>query len=373
MVNRKIVICRFTFILIVICVVNCVPYIKKRVKRNLVRVAIECGVDCVNISGIKDNSYYQNYRVLLNDEFPIYFLPTKNGVLVNGKSYRGTVELKNIGGQIWVINVLDIEDYLKGVVPCEIGKISKNLLEAAKAQAVAARTYAYAHLNQYEELGFDLYATCQDQVYEGIIAEDELTNLAVDRTRGEILTFRKKPIEAKYSSTCGGRTADFNDAWPGNPPAYLRSVKCPYCKDSPHYHWRKVLSKKDFFSNLRVRLKKCGVQLSNDERIKKFKLVKNRKTKRVVKLIITTNKDCYIIPSYHLRTVLGDHNDPGGILRSNLIDIKSRGNKIIIEGKGYGHGVGMCQFGAIEMARRGKGYKKILRHYYPGTRIEKTK
>jgi stage II sporulation protein D len=362
---------KYTNFILILTFLSCMPYIKSVRKDNLVRVAILCGVDMVNISGIKNRKFYKNYKIGLNNSFPIYFTGKNKVVAVNRKEYRGNLIINEFNKHIWVINCLDMEDYLKGVVPCEIGKISKNLIEAAKAQAVAARTYAYAHLNQYQELGFDLYATVQDQVYKGVSCETELTNLAIKKTKGRILTYQMQPVEAKYHSTCGGKTADFNDAWKGNPPSYLKSVDCSYCRKSPHYRWQKILSKKIFFSNLRSRLKKIGMHIPDHELIKNIKLIRNKKSKRVVKLIIITEKDEYIIPSYHIRTALGDNNDPGGLLKSNFITIRAKSDKIVIDGRGFGHGVGMCQFGAIEMARKGKSYKEILYHYYPGTRIMK--
>jgi stage II sporulation protein D len=347
------------------------PYTRRVKKVNFVKVAIVCGVDRVDIGGIKDRTFHENYRVSLNDRFPLYFNPRQGFVKVNGKRYRGNLEVKRIGGQIWVINILDIDEYLKGVVPCEIGGIAKEVFEAAKAQAVAARTYAYAHINQHRDLGFDLYATVQDQVYRGFACERKMTSLAVEQTAREIVTYKNRPIEAKYHSTCGGRTADFNDAWAGNPPPYLRSVSCRYCKNSPHYKWQKALEKRTFFSNIRARLKKIGRPIPKNELIKKVKMVRNRRSKRVGQLIINTDSNEYTIPGYYIRSVLGDRNDPGGSLKSNFIQIKVKGDKVIIEGRGFGHGVGMCQFGALEMARKGKGYHTILRHYYPGTRTKK--
>jgi len=350
---------------------NCVAYTRRVRKVNLVRIALVCGVDRVNISGIKDKKFYENYTVSSRDKFPLYFSSQRDFVVVNGDRYRGNLEIKRIGEQIWVINAVDIDDYLKGVVPCEIGGVSRETFEAAKAQAVAARTYAYAHINQYRDLGFDLYATIQDQVYRGVASEREMTNLAVEQTAKEILIYKNRSIEAKYHSTCGGRTADFNDAWSGNPPPYLRSVSCRYCQDSPHYKWQKVLTKKTFFMNMRTRLKKIGKTIPDDALIKNIKLVRNRRSKRVGKLIICTRDNEYTIPGYNIRTVLGDSHDPGGSLKSNFIHIRVKGDKVTIEGRGFGHGVGMCQFGALEMARKGKSYHQILRHYYPGARLKK--
>ncbi len=362
---------RWLFLLFIF--LNCMPYVRKEEKENLVRVALLANVEQINISGIKDNEFYDDYQVKLSNQLPLVITPYQGFVKVNGTLYHGYLNIQNISGKLWVINILGIEDYLKGVVPCEIGKISKNLIEAAKAQAVAARTYTYSHLNQYRALGFDLYATIQDQVYNGFAAENELTNTAIKETAGEILVFKKKPIDAKYHSTCGGRTADFNDAWPGKAPPYLKSVNCVYCKDSPQYQWTKKSSRKDFFLNLRSNLAKIGINLAGTERVKNFKLIKNKKSKRVTKIIIITTQNQYPIETYNIRKVLGDERDPGGALKSNYITLKTEKDSVIIEGRGYGHGVGMCQFGALEMARRGKNYKEILYHYYPGTRIKRNK
>ncbi len=369
MLNKKTI--KWLIILILITLTNCIHYVKKARKEHIARVAVVCGVDRVNIGGIKDKVFYKKVAITTNHKFPIYFSQYKGYVYVNGKKYRGNLKIQKIDGRIWVINVLNIEDYLKGVVPCEIGRISKNIIEAAKAQAVAARTYAYAHLNQHKDLGFDLYATIQDQVYKDVNCESELTNRAVEETERQILTYNGKAIEAKYHSTCGGKTAYFNDAWPGDPPPYLRSVNCPYCKNSPHYKWKKAFSKGEFFKNLRFRLKRVGYEIPQGELIKNLRLIKNKKSKRIIRIIIKTEKEEYVIPGYHTRSIFGDHKDPGGLLKSNLITINVKGNHVIIEGMGFGHGVGMCQFGAIEMARKGKSYKQILYHYYRGTKIKK--
>lgn len=349
--------------------ITCVPYVKKIEKRRLVRVAIVNGVDYVKIK----HGTLNNYDVSLGTTFPLFFDSRKGAVAVNGKTYRGSLEVRKINGRIWVINIVNIEDYLRGVVPCEIGPVSTELIEAAKAQAVAARTYTYAHLDQYREMGFDLYATIQDQVYGGMAVETDITNRAIQETRQQILVYKNKPIEAKYHSTCGGRTADFRDAWPGEAPPYLRSVRCRYCKNSPHYEWKKIQSKDTFIQNVRHRLKKIGIEIPQHELIRSFRIVRNRKSKRITTLIIVTNENSYVVPGYNIRIVFGDTSDPGGLLKSNFITIKQKGNTVTIEGKGYGHGVGMCQFGALEMARKRKNYRRILHHYYPGTRIKKIK
>lgn len=357
--------------LLIIIALNCMPYVSRTRKESLVRVAIECGVDEVRVSGMMGNEYYKNYRVTQSNNFPFHLGPRDGKVNINGRDYRGSLEIKKIDANLWVINVLDIESYLKGVVPCEIGGVPEKQIEAAKAQAVAARTYARAHFGQYQELGFDLYATVQDQVYKGIACERDITNRAIQSTAGEVLLYRNQPIEAKYHSTCGGRTADFNDAWSGNAPPYLRSVSCRYCKNSPHFEWKKEMTKKEFFAHLRNRLRKINLNIEQDELIHSFRLKRNKRSKRVTHFVLITNKNEYTIPTYRLRTLFGQPGDPGGLLKSNYVYIKTKGDKVIIEGRGFGHGVGMCQFGALEMAKQGKNYRQILYHYYRGTRIRK--
>ncbi|MEO0122888.1 MAG: SpoIID/LytB domain-containing protein [candidate division WOR-3 bacterium] len=351
--------------------VNCISYIQPQKSPHLIRVAIITGLDSVNVSGIKGEQYLENYKIKLNDNFPVFLKPFENKVKVNNKFYYGNLEIKKMDNKIWVINVLDIEDYLKGVVPCEIGKINPRLIEAAKAQTIAARTYAYSHLNQYANLGFDLYATVKDQVYQGISVEDTLINSAISKTKSLVLTYQGKPIDAKYHSTCGGYTADFNDAWNGNPVSYLKSVKCGFCNDSPHSYWKKEFNKKDFFKILRKNLYGMGIAISDTELIRSLKFKRNIKSKRIVEVIITTDKKDYKIPAYNIRRLFGSEKDPGGLLKSSNFNIYIKDNKIILEGKGYGHGVGMCQFGAMGMAKNGKNFKEILKHYYPGTKISR--
>ena len=350
---------------------NCMPYVSRPRRGKVVRVAIECGVDQVRVSGMKGNKYYKDYRVTQSNSFPFRLEPRDGKININGRDYRGSLEIRKIDANLWVINVLDMEEYLKGVVPCEIGGVPEKQIEAAKAQAVAARTYAMAHMGQHKDLGFDLYATVQDQVYRGIPCERDITNRAIESTAGEVLLYRSKPIEAKYHSTCGGRTADFNDIWSGNAPPYLRSVSCRYCSNSPHYEWKKELTRKEFFNHLRNRLRKINMNIARDELIQSFRLKRNKRSKRVTHFVLVTNKQEYTIPTYRLRTLFGQPGDPGGLLKSSYVYIKTKGDKVIIEGRGFGHGVGMCQFGALEMAKRGKNYRQILYHYYRGTRIRK--
>ena len=149
---------------------------------------------------------------------PIQLSPlTRDGrIQVADKEYRGSIEvLSRKNGTLTVVNIVDLEHYLRGVVPREIGRLKANQIEALKAQAVAARTYAVSNLGRRSALGFDLYGTVSDQVYHGYGAEWSIANRAISETRGVIASYRDKPISAFYSSTCGGRTESIEDAWGG--------------------------------------------------------------------------------------------------------------------------------------------------------------
>ncbi len=358
------------FFLLLSIFINCLPYLNPSTDDDLVRVAVVCAVDSVTVTGTNHGKYYMNRGLSLRDSFPQVFESKAGRVLVNGIPYRGRLEIRRNDHALWAINILDLEDYLKGVVPCEIGGITRQLMEAAKAQAVAARTYAVSHRHQHDDLGFDLYATVQDQVYGGLPSEDKLVSEAIEKTRGRILVDQGRPIDAKYHSTCGGQTADFGDAWPGTGPTYLKSVPCGWCRPSPQYSWKKAYLKKDFFAALRSRLNRLGIILGPREFITGLRLAKNRRSHRIRLVTVRTTKKEYAVQVYNIRTLLGDQRDPGGLLKSNWFTLAARGDSVYVEGRGFGHGVGMCQWGCLEMAKAGKDYRKILRLYYPGTRLK---
>ncbi len=147
-------------------------------------------------------------------------------ISVDGKRYRGTIEIRINGNRFNVINELPMEDYLKGVVPAELSGTLYPALEALKAQAIAARTYVHYNRGQFRSLGFDTCATQSCQVYQGLDAEQELTNQAIEETKGLILTKDGKPINALFTAICGGQTENVEDVFSGGPVPYLKSVPC---------------------------------------------------------------------------------------------------------------------------------------------------
>jgi len=147
-------------------------------------------------------------------------------IQVDGERFRGELEVRINGSRFNVINELDLETYLRGVVPAELSGTLYPELEALKAQAVAARTYVYYNRNQFRSMGFDICATQSCQVYKGVSVEQELTDQAIRETAGEILTHNGKPINALFTAICGGHTEDVEHVFSGDPVPYLRGVPC---------------------------------------------------------------------------------------------------------------------------------------------------
>jgi stage II sporulation protein D len=158
----------------------------------------------------------------------LYFIPSHPESLLsfNGRRYRGLFILRGGPRGAVLINVINLEEYLKGVVPGELSPDQFGEIEALKAQAVAARTYAIKNLGQYRALGYDLSDTPASQVYGGLDAERPLSSRAVEDTRGEVIRYKGELINALYMSTCGGMTEDVENVFPGKPVAYLKSTEC---------------------------------------------------------------------------------------------------------------------------------------------------
>jgi peptidoglycan hydrolase-like amidase len=166
--------------------------------------------------------------ISLQRESDLYFIPAnpQSFLTLNGRGYRGFLVMKGSPMGIVLVNYVNLEDYLKSVVPGELSPGQFNALEALKAQAVAARTYALKNMGQFRQLGYDLVNTPQSQLYMGMLSEQPLSTRAVEETKGEVMKYRGALINAMYTSTCGGRTEDAEKVFSGLPVPYLRSVEC---------------------------------------------------------------------------------------------------------------------------------------------------
>jgi stage II sporulation protein D len=300
-----------------------------------------------------------------------------------GNWYRGTFRIfASQPDGLTLVNEVDMEGYLQSVLPHEIGTPPESDFEAVKAQAVAARSYTLSYLGRRAPLGFDLYASVEDQVYGGIARENEQSERALRATKGEVIVSEGLPIRALYSSACGGRTANVEDVWPWAWTSYLRSVRDvddsgdrDYCSGSANYRWREEWDAGAFMAMLRRFGPAEGGALSVlSGDLLDVRVTTRARCGRVQELAITTTEGDWILKGDRTRWGL---RRPGGdaILRSSFFKIgvvrdeEGKPIRVVATGAGNGHGIGLCQFGAMGMARAGKSYRAILSHYYKSTSI----
>jgi stage II sporulation protein D len=327
-------------------------------KKKIVKPGASCRISRFNTITVQGVLWFK----VVN--FPVQIKAESNGfVSVADRTYRGYLEVrKDQTGKLTVINILPMEKYLFGVVPCEIGSLNEKKFEAGKAQAIAARSYALSHFNWFNHLGFDVFTSYQrDQEYRGKGAETEMTNKAVLATFGVVAVYSNQVIEAKYHSTCGGYTmggrAPYLRSLPDTP-GHHKSIK-PFCYQSPHFMWRKSLNQVSFLSALA----KIIPNFNPKVKIKAIRLERDRRTQRNRFVNIVTSRGRHKIKSEVLRGALE--------LKTNFYSVNLTRRTITITGHGFGHGIGLCQYGALEMAKRGYSSEEIIKHYYSGIKLRK--
>ncbi len=288
---------------------------------------------------------------------PYIIETTGSPVFVDNTGYRGNIEIHDVMGKLYVVNVINVEQYLYSVVPSEM-PYSWNL-EALKAQSVAARTYTYYHLMKDDNKNqiYQVDSSTRFQVYKGISSEKPSSTKAVNETAGIIMTYKYSPILSYFHSTSGGFTADDKDVWTGNDLPYLESVKSEYENESPHMNWKAVVSVYEIKEALRKKYPHIGS-------IRKVAF--NKKNGRVSGVVVVHSNGTINMTGNHFRLLF-----PPKKLRSTYFISQKVGNTLEITGKGWGHGVGMSQWGAKGMADRGIKFDKILQHYYKDISISK--
>lgn len=361
-----------------------VPVVRVLIAEELTSITFHSSKPII-VTGVKDHFIIQpfdTFSITKNDNFcfPLLLDNSVNSpIFVNGIGYIGKIKVY-LDSDLKLINFVDMETYIKGVVPHEIGTRTLAELEAVKAQAVAARTYALKHLNLYTRPLYDLVSTVYDQIYKGIQHRYAVSDSAVKETYGKIITYKGMPVEAKYSSTCGGRTSDARDNWGQETISYLRSIRDgpnvslskdnAFCSISPLFTWKRKYLKEEFYKMLKRNLSGEHCDSVNKEigNITMLRIERNPRSKRVTKLTVETETGEFIFYGLDIRKALKDGDK---ILWSNYFYIETNKDTTIIQGKGAGHGCGMCQWGAIGMARKGFHYDEILKHYYRGTSVKK--
>jgi len=283
---------------------------------------------------------------------------TENWLSYGGRIFREdliAVRLPDDPTRLALVNEIQLEGYLYGLINKEALKVWP--LEAKKAQAVAARTYALHKKINHPKDVCDLDSSALDQVYGGYSTEDQAARLAVDATRGEVLVYGSRIAKAFYHSTCGGKTASSEDVW-GDPQPYLPSLACTSCAASPSFRWEYSLTRAELAAKL-------GAPKRHAKEFV-FDIVRRDSSGRVVEARVRYGGEQKLLSGEDVRRKLGYQ-----ALKSSAFTFAVKRGRVTFSGKGFGHGVGMCQWGAAGMAAQGEDYRAILHYYYPGTMLRK--
>jgi len=288
---------------------------------------------------------------------PLRIRSTDGFTQLNGKRYRGWVEIrKKKNGLLLVVNDLELEQYLRGVIAAEVPPDWE--LEALKAQAVASRTYALYEKRTAGKRPYHILATVTSQVYNGVNGEQVNAVRAVKETNGLILTYQGKVIPAFYHANCGGHTENASLMWGIDEP-YLKGVDCE-CQDIlKDGLWEKRVS----VSHISDALRRQGYRVDD---ILEMSITGITPAGRVKNVTILSARGTTTVPAETLRAALGNTEIP-----SVFFELELSEGEAVFSGRGRGHGVGLCQWGAKEMAGKGNDFKSILSHYYPGTFLER--
>jgi stage II sporulation protein D len=296
-------------------------------------------------------------------------------VTVDGRPYRGTLQVLRDSAGLTVVNRLGLESYLAAVVAGEMGRRAPEDAEALRAQAIVSRTYALRNLGRWASRGFDLYATVSDQVYGGVSTEYALASDAVAATRGLIVTYGGAPIDAFFYSTCGGRTAGGTEVFSAANPAYLRSIDDTdpngdaYCRISPRFRWTEEWTASELHQVLGRTLPAAG-----SSRVTSVRVTRISGSGRADELAVSRGGREVLVPHREIRLVLRTAaGDPLRSTRFTLDEHRVDGAvvRLAANGGGAGHGVGLCQWGAVGRSRAGQDYRTIIAAYYPNTTLER--
>ncbi|MHB8062070.1 MAG: SpoIID/LytB domain-containing protein [Ruminiclostridium sp.] len=392
---------------------------KAAAEAALVDVKVKLGENTYKVIEQVDTRLYG-----VNSSGEVKFMYASEKNLLRGKSLAienpnpikiGTAELNSFRGQVeffrkndsdmTIINVLPLEEYLYGVVPKEIGALAP--VEALKAQSIAARSFLYRSINKHAAYGFNLCATEDCQVYKGYDSESAIVNKAIDDTKDMVVTYNGEIAETLYSASSGGKTEDAVNVW-GNSVPYLKSVEDKYESGiSNNYNWVETFN----IDEISQKLKSMNIGTVTGIEITKYS-----EAGRAIELIVkgTLKPEGVVITKYNCKTFLNLPSQWYTITTNANINVSVNNQKVSTQlsqvnvitatgqttytdpeqqvtivgsdgssttvsaspieynfvGKGYGHGLGMSQEGAMGMAKAGFTYDQILTHYYTGTKIE---
>ena len=319
---------------------------KKLIKKaaNLRKQAVKVRNNKINIQGIASGL------------LALQIAPLRGGyVFINNRIFRGKINIIiKANGKILVVNELKVEDYCAGVIAQEIAPWWP--MDALKAQAIIARSYALYQKQLPRDNDFDLTSDIYSQVYGGKLSERWRTNRAVSLTKGKVLTYQGKPFPTYYHATCGGRTEDAACLWDIDL-VPLRGVACNFCTHSPHYKWQAKIPLED----IRLKLITKGFQI---QEIAAIEITGYDPSGRITGLEIKSQDDGFTISLKDFRQALGPN-----IIRSANFTMQIDRGIVHFEGLGWGHGVGLCQWGMHRMAQEAYKYEQILQYYFPQSKL----
>ncbi|MCL2101506.1 MAG: SpoIID/LytB domain-containing protein [Fibromonadales bacterium] len=299
-------------------------------------------------------------------------IETKGNCKYGEKTYRGNWAVLSTDSGLAIINILPIEDYLRGVVPHEIGRLKQDGFEALKAQAVAARTYAYSHLNSRRSQGFDVFADVRDQVYDGINGEDSLASEAILATSGLVIKHNGNLIEAYYHSTCGGRT-ESSEIWGQEGKPYLTPVSDSadgkaFCELSRYMKWEENYSRQELVSLFQRNAMDARIDKTFPfNKVEQILITERFPGGRVKRLVVFTDKGSFEAFGDRTRRLFARE---GRLLPGSFFSISQDRDSFTVTGSGFGHGIGMCQMGARARSTAGQKFDEILKAYYTDVDIE---
>lgn len=337
-------------------------------------------------------------------------IPKTGNAQINGSEYRGYFEFyRDDKSDVAAVNVLGIEEYLKGVVPKEVSALWHS--EALKAQAIVARTYAVTNMNKFKSYGFNVDSTTNSQVYGGVSAEKEASNKAVDETAGQLVVYNGEPAEVFFFSSSGGKTENSENVWGGAKIPYLVSVDDTYENpdEASYARWEIVLSPEAVAEKLRAKGIDLGeiTDITIDEvseagrslkttihgttASQAFTYDKIRSALSLYSTCFTVSREGGFTPSASILSADGTVTSsvPCGLYALSADNLSVLGNSLtvlgeeyeknytasngtgnfVISGKGWGHALGMSQWGAKGMADNGFTCDEIIKHYFTGTEV----
>ncbi len=302
-------------------------------------------------------------------------------VMVAGRRYRGRVAVSRDAVGLTAVNEVATESYLAGVIGHELGPRRAEEREALVAQAVVSRTYALRNRGRWSALGFDAHADVRDQVYTGVSGETPAVWEALRRSAGQVVRYRGDIIDAFYHSTCGFRTASAADAFRTvRDRPYLRSVSDAagggryYCEQSPRFRWREEWDGPALRAILsRTLAPYADFSAGGMPPVRNVEVAQLTSSGRVRELRIAFARGDVRVPGHAVRDVLRSPERPlwSAAFQVHVTRTGNDVTKLVVTGAGSGHGVGLCQWGAIGRARAGQDHRRILETYYPGTRVDR--